>query len=170
MRKICFVLFIVTVALGFATVMQRSMANQDDPSSARDNLLQANNSMIQAFVETQKANSAGADVSILKENLTIVQDFLENARIAYDEGEFSTSIESSQQAVSLSNEIIAEAIKLTIKENERPNVARYTTIAYFAVVDFSICVVGLYAINKIYKRRHDEFLKKRPKVGDVLSG
>jgi len=164
MKKICFAVFSIIVALFFAATTQGSSAYYEDLNLASDNLFQAENSIIQAFIETQKANRAGADVSILKENLTIALDFLENARIAYEKEEFSESIKSSRQAVNLANDIIAEAFNLTDLGNEHLNIVRYTTIAYFVLVDFSVCIVGLYVINKIYKYHHDKFLKKKPKI------
>jgi len=164
MRKICFAVLSIVVVLGFIATMKGSSAYQGDPNLARDYLLQAETSMIQAFLATQEANRAGADVSKLKENLTTVLDLLEGAQIAYDKEEFSTSTEFSRQAVNLANEINAEALNLTAQGKEHSNIVRYTTIAYFVLADFSICIAGLYLINKIYKYHYDRFLKKRPKI------
>jgi hypothetical protein len=165
MRRICFAFLSIIIALGFIATIQRSRAYQDDSNTARENLLQAENSMIHAFAETQKANRAGADISTLKENLTIVQACLENAQIEYASGEFSVSVEYSHQAMALANETILEAVKLTDQAIEHANTVRYTTIASFIVSDIVACIVGLFLINRIYKYQHDKFLKKRPKIG-----
>jgi hypothetical protein len=169
MRRICLALLSIIIALGFGATMQRGMANQDDSNIARDNLLQAENSVTQAFTEVQKANRAGADVYTLKENLTIVQAYLENSQIAYDSGEFSVSVEYSHQAMSLANETILEAVKLRNQAIEQVNTVRYATIASFIVSDFVACIAGLYLINRIYKYQHDKFLKKRPERGGCAS-
>jgi hypothetical protein len=165
MRKICSVISSIIVVLGLIVPLQRSSAYQDDLDPARDALFQAQNSMIRAFNETQKLSRTGANVSIQKENLTIVQSLIDKSQIAYDQGDFSASLEFSHQAVDLANEIIAENLNFAIRENERLNIARYTTIASFVLFDLFVAVVGLYTIDRIYKHQKARLLKKRPKTG-----
>ena len=78
-----------------------------------------------------------------------MQAYLVGAQIAYDNGEFSVSIEYSQQAITLADEMVVEAVNLTNQAGEHINIVRYTTIVSFIVSDLIVCIIGLYLINKI---------------------
>jgi hypothetical protein len=162
--RVRIVLLCVIVVLGFGAIIPRSMANQDDSNLARDSLLQAKDSMLRAFAEAQEANRAGADVTAMKENLTTIQTYLENAQTAYDREEFQASTEYSQHAITLANSVVNEAIAQTALASERINTARFTTIASFIIFDFVLCIVGLYVIKRIQRHKQSEFLKKIPKM------
>jgi hypothetical protein len=166
MRKICFLLLSIIVVLGLVASVQYARAEQDDSNSAKDAILQVQGLMIQAFNETQKLSRKGADVSALKENLTIIQSLTDDSQLAYNAGNFSASLEFSHHAADLANSLIAEIPDLSSQENEHLTITRYTTIASFVLVDVSIAAVGMYVIDRICGYQRAKLFKKRPRTGD----
>jgi len=138
------------------------LADPDEASMARDNMLQAENSMIQAFKETQKASIAGADVSELQENLTSVLNLVENARVAYEKGEYAVSLESSGKAINLASETASKAASLA--DISSFNLASYEPLAFLILTDLLLCASGLFFIDRVYKRHYKKLLEKKPKI------
>jgi hypothetical protein len=125
---------------------------------------QAENAISEAFAGTLQAEAAGANITGLLEKLNLAQENLNQAQLAFRNGNLTESIEkagtSRETALSVLNE--ASEIKNASIVNGK-NVFLFNIV--FSLAATSVFLVGLVMVWRWMKRRHfRELAKMKPQV------
>jgi hypothetical protein len=136
-------------------------------AEAREKLYSAENYTSKAFVAVAQAEEAGADITHLTGDLERILNLTEKANAQYLAGNYSDCVQSSQEAISLADNIVSGAESMRQDALAKSGYSQFLTVGLFIAVDIMVCAVGLWLIHRRYKRIYREFLSKKPEVVEV---
>jgi hypothetical protein len=139
-----------------------------DGSEASGAIDQAERDLNTAYIEVAEADSAGADVSVLLNELNVAWVYLSGANAAFNAGDFENAVMLAANCSDAVRGIASEAVNLTSYAEGAHFTAVLSAIfvSIFGVV--FVVVFGLFGWRFLRRKYFREFLDKRPTVNDVL--